>query len=88
MIDSRVPTKVTNILTKVTNFTPNIIRDSITNIIDDSTTKVINTPTILITTLISLTTITKAKLLKRIILVHEVILKVSIYIIFNEKTFN
>ena len=89
MTESCVPTKATNILAKVINIkdsTANIIEDSAANIIEDSTTKVIETPTIPITA--PIVNITKAKLPKRIILVHEVIPEVSIYIIFNEKTFN
>ena len=70
--------------------TANIIEDSIANITGDSTAntitaKVIETPTIPISAPI---VSTEAKPPKRIILVHEVIPKVSIYVIFNEKTFN
>jgi len=70
----------------VLNSTTNIIEDSSTNIIKGSTTKVSETPTILITA--PIVSITKAKPPKYIILVYEVIPKVSIYVIFNDKTFN
>jgi hypothetical protein len=65
-----------------------VIKDPAANITGDSTTKVTETPTILIAAPIDLITPAKVKPPKRIILIYKVITKVSIYIIFNEKTFN